>query len=47
MIYKVETPRGFEPYEFATLQEAKNYVVGLLSWSGTRYRIVKMRKAGK
>ena len=44
-VWKVETPRGFEPYEFATQQEAKDYVIGLLSWSGTRYRLVKVRKA--
>lgn len=44
MIYKIETPKGFLPYEFETLQAAKDYVIGILSWSGTRYRIVKVRK---
>jgi hypothetical protein len=39
MIYKVETPKGFLPYEFATKQEAENYAMCFLSWSGTKYRI--------
>lgn len=44
MIFKVETKQGFMPYEFETLQEAKDYVMAFLSWSGTKYRIVKMKK---
>lgn len=44
MIYKIETKAGMLPYEFATLEEAKNYVAGILSWSGTKYRIHKIRK---
>lgn len=44
MIFKVETPRGFEPYEFADLQSAKDYVSGLLSWSGIKYRIIKAKQ---
>lgn len=44
MIYKIETKAGFLPYEFDTLQEAKDYVMGFLSWSGTKYRIHKVRK---
>jgi hypothetical protein len=47
MIYKIETKTGMLPYEFATLQEAKDYVSGILSWSGTKYRIHKIRKIEK
>jgi len=46
MIYKIETPAGFLPYEFATKQAALDYVAAALSWQGTRYRIVRAR-AGK
>jgi hypothetical protein len=45
MVYKIETPQGFLPYEFRTQQAAKDYVMAALSWSGTRYRIVRV-KAG-
>jgi hypothetical protein len=44
-VWKVETPSGFMPYEFDTEKEAKNYAIGFLSWSGTRYRLVKIKKA--
>lgn len=44
MIYKVETKRGFIEYEFADMQSAKDYVMAFLSWSGTKYRIVKARQ---
>jgi hypothetical protein len=40
MIFKVETKQGVLPYEFATQQEAKDYVMAFLSWSGTKYRII-------
>jgi hypothetical protein len=40
MIYKIETPKGFLPYEFATKQDAQDYAMGILSWQGTKYRIV-------
>jgi hypothetical protein len=43
-VWKVETPLGFMPYEFATEKEAKDYAIGFLSWSGTRYRLVRTRK---
>ena len=44
MIYKVETKQGFIEYEFADQQSAKDYVMAFLSWSGTKYRIVKARQ---
>lgn len=44
MIYKVETKAGFVEYEFADMQSAKDYVMAFLSWSGTKYRIVKARQ---
>lgn len=40
MFYKIETQQGFIEYEFATKQEAYDYVMAFLSWSGTKYRIV-------
>lgn len=40
MIYKIETPQGFIYHEFASKQEAKEYVMAFLSWTGTRYRII-------
>jgi hypothetical protein len=40
MIYKIETPQGFLPYEFDTKQDAQDYAMGILSWSGTKYRII-------
>lgn len=43
MIYRVETPAGMLPYEFKTERAAKDYALGVLSWSGTRYRIHRMR----
>ena len=43
MIYKVETKSGFVEYEFADMQSAKDYVMAFLSWSGTKYRIVKAK----
>jgi len=43
-VWKVETPLGFMPYEFATEKEAKDYAIGFLSWAGTRYRLVRTRK---
>lgn len=44
MIYKVETKQGFIEYEFADMQSAKDYVMAFLSWSGTKYRIVKAKQ---
>jgi len=44
MVFKIETPQGVLPYEFATEREARDYVMAALSWSGTRYRIIKERK---
>jgi len=44
MIYKIETKAGFIEYEFADMQSAKDYVMAFLSWSGTKYRIVKARQ---
>lgn len=44
MVYKIETPQGVLPYEFTTEREARDYVMAALSWSGTRYRIIKERK---
>lgn len=44
MVYKVETPKGFIAHEFATKQEAEDYALAFLSWSGTRYRIVATKK---
>jgi hypothetical protein len=38
-IWKIETPQGFLDYEFETKQAAQDYALGILSWSGTRYRI--------
>jgi hypothetical protein len=39
MIYQIETPQGFLPYEFSTKKEAQDYAIGILSWSNTKYRI--------
>jgi hypothetical protein len=39
MIYKIETPQGYLPYEFDSKQAAEDYAIGILSWSGTKYRI--------
>ena len=44
MAYQVETPQEVLPYVFATEQEAKDYVMAFLSWSGTRYRIIPAKK---
>lgn len=44
MVYRIETPAGVLPYEFATKQAALDYVAAALSWSGTRYRIIRTRK---
>jgi hypothetical protein len=40
MIYKIETPQGFLEYEFDSKQAAEDYALGILSWTGTRYRII-------
>lgn len=45
MVYKIETPSGVLPYEFPTRQAAMDYVMASLSWSGTRYRIIRARRA--
>jgi hypothetical protein len=37
MVYKIETPSG-------VLQAAMDYVMASLSWSGTRYRIIRTKK---
>lgn len=39
-VYAIETPKGLLPYEFATKKEAETVAVAMLSWTGTRYRIV-------
>ena len=39
-IYKIETPQGYLDYDFDSKQAAKDYAMGILSWSGTPYRIV-------
>lgn len=44
MAYQVETPREVLPYIFNTEEEARDYAIGILSWSGTRYRIIKAKK---
>lgn len=44
MIYKIETQQGLIGYEFKDLQSAKDYAMAFLSWSGTRYRILKARQ---
>lgn len=44
MIYKIETPHGILPYEFATKAKAMDYVMASLSWQGIRYRIIRTRK---
>lgn len=44
MIYKIETKAGFIEYEFADMKSAKDYVMAFLSWTGTKYRIVKARQ---
>lgn len=45
MIYQIETPRGILPYEFATKQDAMDYAIGILSWAGTKYRIITRRRS--
>lgn len=45
MVYKIETPSGVLPYEFPTEQAARDYVMAALSWSGTRFRIIRERKS--
>ena len=41
-IYLVEVQgKGIEPYEFATEKEARDYVIGIVSWSGRKWRIVR------
>ena len=45
MVYRIETPAGVLPYDFATKKAAMDYVMAALSWSGTRYRIIRV-KAG-
>ena len=44
MVYKIEIPNGVLPYEFPTKQAAMDYVMASLSWRGTRYRIIKVKK---
>ena len=39
-MYKIETPQGFLEYEFDSKQAAEDYALGILSWTGTRYRII-------
>lgn len=44
VVYLVEVQgQGFAPYEFDTEKEAKDYVMGIVSWSGRKWRIVKKR----
>lgn len=41
-VYLVEVQgQGFAPYEFASEKEAKDYVIGIVSWSGRKWRIVR------
>ena len=41
-VYLVEVQgQGFAPYEFASEKEARDYVIGIVSWSGRKYRIVR------
>lgn len=41
-VYLVEVQgQGFAPYEFDTEKEAKDYVSGIVSWSGRKWRIVR------
>lgn len=44
MIFKVETKQGVLPYEFKDKKSAEDYVMGFLSWYGTKYRILKVRQ---
>lgn len=39
-MFIIETPQGYLPYEFDTKQAAEDYAIGILSWSGTKYRII-------
>jgi hypothetical protein len=44
IVYQVEIQgQGFAPYEFATKKEAEDYVIGIVSWSGRKWRIVSKR----
>jgi hypothetical protein len=44
IVYQVEIQgQGFAPYEFATKKEAEDYVIGIVSWSGRKWRIVPKR----
>jgi hypothetical protein len=44
LVYLVEIQgRGFAPYEFETKKEAEDYVIGIVSWSGRKWRIVPKR----
>lgn len=40
-MFRVETPTGVLPYEFRTQREAKDYAIASLSWTGTRFRIIR------
>jgi len=44
LIYKIETPKGVLPYDFETEQDAKDFAMASLSWTGTKYRIIKKRR---
>lgn len=41
MTYAIETPGGILPYTFGSIAEAKEYAIGILSWTGTPYKIIK------
>lgn len=40
MHIKIETPAGVLPHRFASEADAEEYAIGVLSWSGTRYRFI-------
>lgn len=39
-IYAIETPKGILPWRFEDREEAMSVVMGILSWTGTPYRII-------
>jgi hypothetical protein len=42
--YGIETKAGMLPYAFGSIAEAKEYAIGILSWSGTPYRIIEQKE---
>jgi hypothetical protein len=44
IVFKVEVQGlGIQPYEFATEKAANDYGIGLVSWSGRKWRVIKQR----